>query len=255
MIEPIVATVLIVTVLALVAYCLQPENEHQQRHYYHQVKRSRVMADPQRRGRGDGVSQEPGPRGEDCAVYERREEGGEGEDRGQGAIGARELGMDERRFPRSRPVLKDGVDAENEKRLGAKKTGEYHGMREEGVHAARDLSRGALSEQKPDAHTDTGLQRPSLSRIRLTTPDSDTDSIISPSHLVENDATSETRHENTLDQQRRQRVRFDEALRMHSYGGSQYVGRVMDKDMDRRGVVMKEENEQEQEEDVWTESG
>ena len=42
----------------------------------------------------------------------------------------------------------------------------------------------------------------------------------------------ETRQENrqNVSQQRALRVRFDEALRMHSFGGSQYIGRVMDKE-------------------------
>jgi len=57
--------------------------------------------------------------------------------------------------------------------------------------------------------------------------------------IVDSDATTEvpldvqeTRQENSqnVSQQRALRVRFDEGLRMHSFGGSQYIGRVMDKE-------------------------
>jgi hypothetical protein len=57
--------------------------------------------------------------------------------------------------------------------------------------------------------------------------------------IIDSDATTEvpldmqeTRQENShnVSQQRALRVRFDEALRMHSFGGSQYIGRVMDKE-------------------------
>lgn len=57
--------------------------------------------------------------------------------------------------------------------------------------------------------------------------------------IVDSDATTEvplgmqeTRQENSYDvsQQRALCVRFDEAMRMHSFAGSQYIGRVMDKE-------------------------
>ena len=55
--------------------------------------------------------------------------------------------------------------------------------------------------------------------------------------IIDSDATTEvpldmqeTRQEKSqnVGQQRALRVRFDEALRMHSFGGSKYTGRVMD---------------------------
>lgn len=57
--------------------------------------------------------------------------------------------------------------------------------------------------------------------------------------FIDSDATTkvpldmqETRKENSrnVSQQRALRVCFDEALRMHNFGGSQYIGRVMDKE-------------------------
>ncbi|RYN53131.1 hypothetical protein AA0118_g9777 [Alternaria tenuissima] len=44
--------------------------------------------------------------------------------------------------------------------------------------------------------------------------------------------TQEAKQENSqnVSKQRALRVRFDEALRMHSFGGSQYIGRVTDKE-------------------------
>ena len=57
--------------------------------------------------------------------------------------------------------------------------------------------------------------------------------------IIDSDATievpsdmQETRQgkSQNVSQQRALRVRFDEALRMHSFGGSQYIGRVMDKE-------------------------
>jgi hypothetical protein len=57
--------------------------------------------------------------------------------------------------------------------------------------------------------------------------------------IIDSDATTEVpldmqeaKQENSqnVSKQRALRVRFDEALRMHSFGGSQYIGRVMDKE-------------------------
>ncbi|KAB2109090.1 hypothetical protein AG0111_0g2559 [Alternaria gaisen] len=57
--------------------------------------------------------------------------------------------------------------------------------------------------------------------------------------IIDSDATTEvpldmqeTRQEKSqnVGQQRTLRVRFDEALRMHWFGGNQYIGRVMDKE-------------------------
>ena len=60
----------------------------------------------------------------------------------------------------------------------------------------------------------------------------------------------ETRQENSQDvsQQRALRVRFDEALRMHSFGGSQYIGRVMDKEC---AVLQSPMDEKDQEGQVY----
>lgn len=75
MIELVVATALIEAVLALIAYYLQPPREHYQRHYYHQVRRARVMADPQRCRCGDGVIEEAEIKGGgEWEVYERENE-------------------------------------------------------------------------------------------------------------------------------------------------------------------------------------
>ena len=201
MIEPVIATALILSILALIAYFLQPEQPHHQRHYYHQVRRARVMADPQRRSRAGGVDRGAEVRGGGGGwkAYERENEEGEGEDEGRGevAIGVREGGLIGRGF------VEDGV---------------------EDVDAAASFGPGDVLAQEPDMHAAPGSRGSSPPVILITTPESDTPSTILISHDVEHDAKFKNLGDNTLDQQRRQRVRCDEALRMHSYGGSQYVG-------------------------------
>ena len=162
-----------------------------------------------------GAERRVGGEGE---VYEQENEEGEGGDDGRGevAIGARELGLLGRGVVEGRLVLEDDLDA------------------------AADLSHTKIPAQISDMHTDTASQRPFRPTIRLTIPDNDSPSIILPSHDTEHGVTPESCYSNTLDQQRRQRVRFDEALRMHSYGGSQYVGRVVDEDAERRAVMKME---------------
>jgi len=176
---------------------------------------------------------EGGRRGGEGEVYERDNEEGESEDEGRGevAMGVWELGLIGRDVLGSRLVLEEGGDVGDENGLGAMMTGACERSTVEDVDAAASFGPGDASAQETDMHTDTASQRPFRPTIRLTTPDSNTPSTILPSQGVEHEATPEDRYFNTLDQQRRQRVRFDETLRMHSFGGSQYGGRVVDRDV------------------------
>jgi len=227
MIEPVIATALILSILALIAYYLQPRKPHHQRHYYHQIRRARVMADPQRRGREGGLFVGAERRNE-RQVYERGNEDG-GREAGEWASGVRKLNTAGRGVVESRLVQEEGVDAEDEKEAGA---------------AAESVVEDASSD-KLKVHTDAISQASIVPVIRITIPDSDNLSSILSSHDAEQGVASEGPYSNTLDQQRRQRVRFDEALRMHSYGGSQYVGTVVDKAERKDRVVRKKE------EKVW----
>jgi len=232
MIEPVVATALILSILALIAYYLQPQQPHHQRHYYHQVRRPRVMAGPQRRGRGGGVDRgaEGRGRGGEGEVYERENEEGEGKDEGRDewAIGVRELGMNGKGVVGKNLLPEGGVNAEGEKESGA----------------AVDFVIEDASTHNPKIHAATASQASTVPVIRLTIPVSDITSTIASSHDAEHGIIPEVCYSNTLDQHRRQRVRFDEALRMHSYGGSQYVGRVVDKDLERVKSEMEEDEKE-----------
>jgi len=117
MIEPVIATALILSILALIAYYLQPRKPHHQRHYYHQIRRARVMADPQRRGREGGLFVGAERRNE-RQVYERGNEDG-GREAGEWASGVRKLNTAGRGVVESRLVQEEGVDAEDEKEAGA----------------------------------------------------------------------------------------------------------------------------------------
>ena len=213
MIEPVAATALILSILALIAYYLQPQQPHHQRHYYHQIRRARVMADPQRLRRGSDVDRGgEGRGGGEGEVYEREHEEGEGEDEGRGevAIGVREGNLIWRRLG-----LEGGVDVGHKKEAGA----------------AVDSVLKDASTHKLKTHAAIDSQASTVPAIRITVPDSDIPSTILPIHDAEHRIAPESCCYSTLDQQRRQRVRFDKALRMHSYGGSQYVGRVVDRDV------------------------
>jgi len=211
MIEPVIATALILSIFALIAYYLQPQQPQNQRHYYHQVRRSRVMADPQRRSRGSGVDGEAeitGGREGESEVYGRENEEGEGDDEGRGevAIRLRELGLIGRGVVGSRLVQEEGVDAEGEKRLGMKMSGECHGSKVERVDIAPHSASTNLSAQEPDMRTDTASQRPSRPIMRLTIPASDTSSTVVLTHNAEHDTEFDNLGHDTLDKQRRQRV-------------------------------------------------
>ena len=147
-------------------------------------------------------------------MYER-ENGEGGREADDWATGVRELGMIGRGVVGSRLGLEGGVDAKDEKEPGT---------------AVESVLEDA-STDKPKLHTATAPQALLMLVIRITVPDSDIPSTILPSYDAENGLPREDCYGNSLDQQRRQRVRFDEALRMHSYGGSQYVGRVVDRDV------------------------
>jgi len=192
------------------------------------------MADPKRHRRRDGVGEEvdiSGGGGE-WEAYERENEERKGGDEGRGevAIGVRESGLIGRGVVGRKLGLEGGENVGDRKRLGAKATGEWDGGGLEGVNAAANFGPGSLSAQEVNVHMAPGSRGSSPPVIRITTPDSDNPSTMVSSHDAEQKATPEDRYVNTLDQQRRQRVRFDEALRMHSFGGSQYAGRVVDRD-------------------------
>ena len=193
------------------------------------------MADPQRRSRGSGVDRGAEGRGREGGgdVYERENEEREGGDEGRGevAIGVRELGMVGNGDLGSGMGLEGGGDVGDEKRMGAKVTGECDGSKGEGVDAAASFDPGSLSAQEVDVHTAPSSRGSSPPVIRTATPESDNPSTMVSSHDAEQGVASEGCYSNTLDQRRRQRVRFDEALRMHSFGGSQYAGRVVDRDV------------------------
>ena len=160
-----------------------------------------------------------GRRGREGEVYERGNEEGEGEDEdesiGEVAIKVWELGMIGRGIVGGRPLLEEGVDIGDEK--------------ESGAAAKSVLEDVSAHELKTNIATAPQASCPPL--VCLTIPDSDTPSTILPSYNSDHGVTLEGCYSNTLDQQRRQRVRFDEALRMHSFGGSQYAGRVVDRDV------------------------
>ena len=155
-------------------------------------------------------------RGRGWGVYERENEegGGQGEGRRELATGVRDLGLIEMRVVESSLVLEEGVD-EQDKEAGA---------------AAESVVEVA-STHKLKVRTDAISQASIVPVIRITVPESDNTSFILSSHEVEQGVVPEGCCSNTLDQQRRQRVRFDEALRMHSYGGSQYVRMMVDRDV------------------------
>ena len=180
------------------------------------------MADPQRRGREGGLFVGAERRNE-RQVYERENEDG-GREAGEWASGVRKLNMAGRGVVGRKLVEEGGVDAEDENEFSP---------------AAESVVEDA-SSHKLKVHTDAISQASIVPVICLTISDSDNPSSISASHDAEHRVTPEGCYSNTLDQQRRQRVRFDEALRMHSFGGSQYVGRVVDRDIERTAVMRKE---------------
>lgn len=127
--------------------------------------------------------------------------------------------------------MENGMDVEEEKEPGA---------------AAEFVPEDA-STDKAKTHTGAASRDPFTPVIRLTTPNSDSTSTTLPLYDAEHEAKFENCGDNTLDQQSKQRVQFDEALRMHSYGGSQYVGRVVDKHVERKAMVRREREDEEQE--------
>jgi len=159
-------------------------------------------------------------------AYEQRNHGG-GREEGECAIGVRGF-------------LEGSVDKQEQ----------------ESAAAAKSVLEDTYTHK---AKTDTAAASHTLvvPVIRKTVPDSDTLSTILSSQNVEDGVTPEGCYSNSLEQQRRQRVRFDEALRMHSYGESQYVGRVVDKDVERRAKVGKEREEEKAEAktETWGGSG
>jgi len=166
------------------------------------------MADPQRR------LDLRAERRNEWQVYERENEEG-GKDAGERAIEVWESGMIRKVVVGRRLGLEEGVDAEIEKEAGA---------------ATKSVLED-VSTHKAKTHAATATQASPVPVIRLIIPNSDITSTILPARDAERGGASEGPYNNTLDQQRRQRVRFDEALRMHSYGESQYVGRVVDRDV------------------------
>ena len=179
------------------------------------------MADPQRLRRGGGINRGGEGRGRagggEGEVYEQENEEREGEDEGRRevAMGVRELDLIGEGVVGSKLVVEGGGDVGDEKEAGA---------------AVDSVLEDAFTH-KLRTHAASAPQASTLPVICLTIPDSDNPSLILSSHDAEQGVSPETCYSNTLDQQRRQRVRFDEALRMHSYGGSQYVGRVVDRDV------------------------
>ena len=155
-------------------------------------------------------------RGGEGEVDEREDEEGEGGDDGRGEVAIRvwELSVAGRGIVGGRLVLEGGGDVGDENESGP----------------AAECVVEVASTHKPKTHTGAISQASIVPVIRVIVPDSDIPSTILPIHDAEDEIAPESCYYNTLDQQRRQRVRFDEALRMHSYGGSQYVGRVVDRD-------------------------
>jgi hypothetical protein len=150
------------------------------------------------------------------------------EDEGGWAIGAHRLASRERqplplpiqrddgsgRFRKSRLVFGDNVpDSEYARRV--------HGNGRVEMQGGVDVDCTTEDSLATFQHRDT--RRP-VPRPRMTIIDSDATTEV-PLDM------QETKQENrqNVSQQRALRVRFDEALRMHSFGGSQYTGRVMDK--------------------------
>jgi hypothetical protein len=137
------------------------------------------------------------------------------------------------RFTRSRLIFETDADADTNANA---------------VQALDSTPIGKSSGDSIDAnYTHDRLSHPpSIPSLRLTNPDSNVHSILLPGDREEQDASCDFCNDDTLDRQRRRRVRFDEALRMHSYGGSQYVGRIVDRDVERK-VVQLERNKVEEE--------
>lgn len=151
------------------------------------------------------------------------------EDEGGWAIGARRLASPARqplplpihrddgsgRFRRSRLVSEDDVP---ESQIARR----VHGNGRVEMHGRVDVDCTTEDSLATFQHRDT---RSPVPRPRMTIIDSDA-TIEVPSDMQE---TRQGKSQN-VSQQRALRVRFDEALRMHSFGGSQYIGRVMDKE-------------------------
>jgi hypothetical protein len=133
------------------------------------------------------------------------------------------------RFTKSRLIFETGADANAnpEQTLDSKPT------------------RSSIRDSVDAGHTHPCLPHPaSVPSLRLTAPDSNVHSILLPEHGAEQDASCEVRNDDTLHRQRRRRVRFDEALRLHSYGGSQYGGRVVDRNA--KGMMVEREKVEEE---------
>ena len=202
MIELTLASALITTVLLLLL---------QQRQLHRQAVRPRMVVRAQRQKR----------------IRTRAEE--QEEDEGEWAIGAHRLASRERqllplpiqrddgsgRFRRSRLVFGDDV---SESQIARR----VHENGRVEMQGGIDVDCTTEVPSTTFQHTDT--RRP-VPRPRMTIIDSDT-TIKVPLDM------QETRQENSQDvsQQRALRVRFDETLRMHSFGGGRYTGRVMDKE-------------------------
>ena len=202
MIELTLASALITTVLLLLL---------QQRQLHRQAVRPRMVVRVQRQKR-----------------IRTRDEDQE-EDESGWAIGARRLASRERqplplpiqrddesgRFRRSRFVFGDDVP---ESQIARR----VHGNGRVEMHGRVDVDCTTEDSLATFQHRDTRRPAP---RPRITIIDSDATTEV-PLDMQE---TRQEKSQN-VGQQRALRVRFDEALRMHSFGGSQYIGRVMDKE-------------------------
>ncbi|OAG13963.1 hypothetical protein CC77DRAFT_1067419 [Alternaria alternata] len=151
------------------------------------------------------------------------------EDEGEWAIGARRVASPAHqplplpiqrddgsgRFRRSRLVFGDNVP---EPQIARRVHGNGRVEMQGGVNVDCTTEDSSATFQ----HKDT--RRP-VPRPRMTIVDSDAITKV-PLDM------QETRQENShnVSKQRAPRVRFDEALRMHSFAGSQYIGRVIDKE-------------------------